>query len=116
MKKDIPEIGDLTQGINDSDIILTHKLPEMLEKSSGLQDRTNGTSEKKTESDGEPIHLSPSKEVEDYWIGFLKNLEISDESNVKSERLVCRLDRDLADRSEERRVGKECRSRWSPYH
>src|SRR6266567_9079784 len=26
-------------------------------------------------------------------------------------------DRDaLADRSEERRVGKECRSRWSPYH
>src|ERR1041385_7805857 len=23
---------------------------------------------------------------------------------------------DMADRSEERRVGKECRSRWSPYH
>ena len=23
---------------------------------------------------------------------------------------------DHADRSEERRVGKECRSRWSPYH
>ena len=23
---------------------------------------------------------------------------------------------DLDDRSEERRVGKECRSRWSPYH
>ena len=22
----------------------------------------------------------------------------------------------LPDRSEERRVGKECRSRWSPYH
>ena len=22
----------------------------------------------------------------------------------------------LHDRSEERRVGKECRSRWSPYH
>ena len=58
MKKDIPEIGDLTQGINDSDIILTHELPEMLEKSSGLQDRTNDTSEKKTETDGEPILLS----------------------------------------------------------
>src|SRR2546430_15522211 len=25
-------------------------------------------------------------------------------------------DKDLATRSEERRVGKECRSRWSPYH
>ena len=24
--------------------------------------------------------------------------------------------RDAAGRSEERRVGKECRSRWSPYH
>ena len=23
---------------------------------------------------------------------------------------------DAVDRSEERRVGKECRSRWSPYH
>src|SRR3712207_8802826 len=23
---------------------------------------------------------------------------------------------DIPDRSEERRVGKECRSRWSPYH
>ena len=23
---------------------------------------------------------------------------------------------DSGDRSEERRVGKECRSRWSPYH
>src|SRR2546427_2455602 len=26
------------------------------------------------------------------------------------------LDDDIGDRSEERRVGKECRSRWSPYH
>ena len=24
--------------------------------------------------------------------------------------------RTVAERSEERRVGKECRSRWSPYH
>ena len=28
----------------------------------------------------------------------------------------CRLDRSPLCRSEERRVGKECRSRWSPYH
>ena len=26
------------------------------------------------------------------------------------------IDENLAFRSEERRVGKECRSRWSPYH
>ena len=30
-------------------------------------------------------------------------------SNVKSVKVK-------VDRSEERRVGKECRSRWSPYH
>ena len=27
-----------------------------------------------------------------------------------------RYDYAIIDRSEERRVGKECRSRWSPYH
>ena len=26
------------------------------------------------------------------------------------------IDENLTSRSEERRVGKECRSRWSPYH
>ena len=30
--------------------------------------------------------------------------------------LVHRGDADAGARSEERRVGKECRSRWSPYH
>ena len=30
--------------------------------------------------------------------------------------LQVRNGRELATRSEERRVGKECRSRWSPYH
>ena len=29
---------------------------------------------------------------------------------------VSKLDKDALARSEERRVGKECRSRWSPYH
>src|ERR1039458_615467 len=29
---------------------------------------------------------------------------------------VCAMAVDSPDRSEERRVGKECRSRWSPYH
>ena len=28
----------------------------------------------------------------------------------------CRANGTLITRSEERRVGKECRSRWSPYH
>ena len=34
----------------------------------------------------------------------------SDQKNFQN------LAKDFSDRSEERRVGKECRSRWSPYH
>ena len=29
---------------------------------------------------------------------------------------LAQIGRNIMDRSEERRVGKECRSRWSPYH
>src|SRR5256885_14119855 len=46
------------------------------------------------------------------------------EKKIPSFDLIFVLDKDrlaiseaaLTDRSEERRVGKECRSRWSPYH
>ena len=37
------------------------------------------------------------------------NYPITKKRNTNTRRL-------LDDRSEERRVGKECRSRWSPYH
>ena len=38
----------------------------------------------------------------------------ADENGIRSD--VRALAKRLAPRSEERRVGKECRSRWSPYH
>ena len=34
----------------------------------------------------------------------------------KTAKMISEEDSDLNDRSEERRVGKECRSRWSPYN
>ena len=37
-------------------------------------------------------------------------------SNVVEEVIIVRDKVSFIDRSEERRVGKECRSRWSPYH
>src|SRR5256885_6365491 len=40
----------------------------------------------------------------------LVHRETVDEQGVEAALL------DIGDRSEERRVGKECRSRWSPYH
>ena len=48
---------------------------------------------------------------------------VSDVALVGGQQTVRLIERDggeasfvEADRSEERRVGKECRSRWSPYH
>ena len=57
-----------------------------------------------TEKDGsygvrmEAIGVTPNEVAQCYIVGAL---------NVATE---------LSRRSEERRVGKECRSRWSPYH
>ena len=42
------------------------------------------------------------------------NLDSTQYFNVKGDPEI-RV-KDVLDRSEERRVGKECRSRWSPYH
>lgn len=90
MKNDIPALDDLMQGINDPDIILADESPDMLEPTP--QSHKEETTEENTEA-----VLSPQVEQERYWNDFLKHLEASDEQNDKSERLVCRLDRDLAD-------------------
>src|SRR5260221_106876 len=51
-------------------------------------------------------------------IGEVDVMQVRDHLNISSDMFVVREDtlRDKKDRSEERRVGKECRSRWSPYH
>ena len=51
----------------------------------------------------------PIKELEEQ---LDKCIALGNESNVD----VSDTCKKLAERSEERRVGKECRSRWSPYH
>src|SRR3989454_8481339 len=71
-----------------------------------------------------PLH---SGYVEDYFtvrkaswekeikrIGDLKGKPVA--LNVRGAAVEWMLDQALKKRSEERRVGKECRSRWSPYH
>ena len=37
-------------------------------------------------------------------------------SDIYSNKALCASRQGDSERSEERRVGKECRSRWSPYH
>ena len=56
--------------------------------------------------------------------GIVKEVKVSDYQQVQKGNLLVALEDDdysaqvaqAAGRSEERRVGKECRSRWSPYH
>ena len=56
------------------------------------------------------------------YVALVEGAGLESVEILKDDDYVSRIDtiiRDLADgrvRSEERRVGKECRSRWSPYH
>ena len=43
-------------------------------------------------------------------------VELSVASQQQIYRALALICRQMMSRSEERRVGKECRSRWSPYH
>ena len=46
----------------------------------------------------------------------LNVIALTKEVNVKGYNYAHQILEDTCNRSEERRVGKECRSRWSPYH
>ena len=48
------------------------------------------------------------QEVRNKMVGFGSHIRVSNFDSNSSYETLCR--------SEERRVGKECRSRWSPYH
>ena len=48
--------------------------------------------------------------------GVTTYLQHEDLERMKNGREVQPFFNNSRDRSEERRVGKECRSRWSPYH
>ena len=57
---------------------------------------------KKTKADGESIGIIRNSVNQQWTIGAISKAFVNVSENFK--------------RSEERRVGKECRSRWSPYH
>ena len=42
--------------------------------------------------------------------------QTAEEASLKPKEFVDKIAASFENRSEERRVGKECRSRWSPYH
>ena len=64
---------------------------------------------------GSAVRCTLYLRVEDEWIGKADVGEISDIEPVKGAHSEA-FKRAAVKRSEERRVGKEGRSRWSPYH
>ena len=65
------------------------------------------------------INTISKKEIEDYL--FTSETKLNDKQKgmfIKLAQLhnLNPFKREIYARSEERRVGKECRSRWSPYH
>lgn len=115
MKKNIPEIDDLLDGINDPDIMLHPKASDK-EK----QEEVNDNQEEKAPdppseiNEGETNEDSPLQstvtENDNCWDDFLAHLAASDMRNDKDDRLVCKLDRDLADSLDDCDIGNRCRS------
>jgi len=79
---------------------------------------------KENHSEGHPFRFGLWVDGEFSWVsdkGWTRELNYLSETLVTDVRLVneelgVELISNDAVRSEERRVGKECRSRWSPYH
>ena len=100
MTKDIPEIDDLTKGINDPDIMLSNSHQE----TSDAQDSLEAAKEQSE------LSVSLSGNIENCWQDFLSYLDTADQRDDKNERLVCKLDRDLADSLDDCDIQGRCRS------
>ena len=101
MTKDIPEIDDLLKGINDPEMTLTD---EHTETTIENQSAVTLSQEESTEE-----RFTPVSDNSDYWQNFLSYLE-SDTREDKGERMICKLDRDLADSLDECNIHNRSRS------
>ncbi|MEY8607227.1 hypothetical protein [Bacteroides acidifaciens] len=108
MKKEIPEIDTLLDGINDPDAVLNPS-PTKEEAPNDILPQEAATSLENTNFS--PEH-QPSEELsrEKYWNDFMVHLNASDQRTDKDERLNCKLDRDLADSLDDCDIGNRCRS------
>ncbi|WP_288147372.1 MULTISPECIES: hypothetical protein [Bacteroidales] len=95
MKNDIPEIEDLLNGIKGQEIGKPSK-PD-----SGNHSEKENPNTAETDND---------TNKDKYWQTFLDKLNHPDPQQDKDDRLVCKLDRDLADSLDDCDIGNKCRS------
>lgn len=92
MANNIPEIDDLTKGINDPDMTLT------------------GTQKEEVPQSQTEAVIQTFPQHDSCWKDFLKHLKATDRKSDKSDRMVCKLDRDLADSLDDCDINNHCRS------
>lgn len=105
MKKEIPEIDTLLDGINDPDAVLT--------PTSGSTPHPEPIPESESEKPSQQASEVEDTDVastEKYWHHFMKHLSESDMRSEKDDRLVCKLDRDLADSLDDCDIDNRSRS------
>lgn len=111
MKKNIPEIDDLLDGINDPDIILKPKASDKAtDNDNGTENAPAPMIETATAAEEEKNDESDATLSDKCWDDFLGHLEASGGTTDKDDRLVCKLDRDLADSLDDCDIGNRCRS------
>lgn len=111
MKKNIPEIDDLLDGINDPDIILKPKASDKAtDNDNGTENAPAPMIETATAAKEEKNDESDATLSDKCWDDFLGHLEASGGTTDKDDRLVCKLDRDLADSLDDCDIGNRCRS------
>ena len=64
------------------------------------------------------VAVYPEVEIKEYKDVEIEKIsdEVTDEEVSEAIKRIQKKNARIRSRSEERRVGKECRSRWSPYH
>ena len=107
MTKDIPEIDDLIKGINDPDISLTDE-PQDQSEVQETSETKNFIQEELPEKVEAIVPFMDN--IDKCWNSFLSHLESSDTRDGRNDRLVCKLDRDLADSSDDCNIHNRCRS------
>lgn len=108
MTNKTPEINDLLAGINDPGLDI-----------SGLKGLNHDTVPEETEQESQPEAKSNASAIEpsvsesmteEHWNRFMKNLEATDSYPDKDDRLICKIDRELAESLDDCNIGKRSRS------
>ena len=106
MKSDnLPDLDDLLDGVEKADI------QDLSSLQSGNETSSDGRTDSADETENRETEPAAQSNVDDaIWNRFMENLETGTPSGIKDERLIVKLDRDLADSLDECNFSNKCRS------